>query len=244
MSAEMLNFTGQLVVVTGATKGIGKAIAELYLSLGAKVLITGRGQTYDGNDKFIYHTLDSSCDTSVREFIAHLNSYENIDVLVNNAGINRINRIEEIHSQDFDEVINVNLRAPFYLCQAVASKMIANGKKGKILNISSIWSVITREGRTSYISSKSGLAGLTRGLATDLAKHNVLVNSISPGFVGTELTYQSLTEDEINHLRHQIPMNRLATPSEIANHAIFMTSGLITYMTGQNLIIDGGYTNV
>jgi len=242
MSESILNFTGKLVIVTGATKGIGKAIAELYLSLGAKVLITGRSQKYDGDDRFIYHSLDCSSEISVNEFIIYLNSYANIDVLVNNAGINRINHIYDISSCDFNEVIDVNLKAPFYLCQAVAKKMMTTG--GKILNVASIWSVITREGRTSYICSKSGLAGLTRGLATDLAKYNILVNSISPGFIGTELTYQSLSKAEIDNLCNQVPIGRLASPSEIANHAIFMTSDLNTYMTGQNVTVDGGYTNV
>jgi 3-oxoacyl-[acyl-carrier protein] reductase len=242
MTNGILNFEGKFVIITGATRGIGKSIAELYLSLGAKVLITGRSPEYIGNDDFLYHPLDNSSLTSVNEFINHLNSFKKIDVFVNNAGINRISRIECISTCDFDEVIDVNLKAPFYLCQAVAKKMMAYG--GKILNIASIWSVITREGRTSYICSKSGLTGLTRGLATDLAKYNILVNSISPGFIGTELTYQSLSEKEIDNLCDQIPIGRLASPTEIANHAIFMTSDLNTYMTGQNIIVDGGYTNV
>jgi 3-oxoacyl-[acyl-carrier protein] reductase len=242
MSSVSLNFKDKFVIVTGATRGIGKSIAELYLSLGAKVLITGRKQEYNDNENFLYYPLDNSSKESLANFISHLDSYKKIDVFVNNAGINRINRVEDITARDFEEVIDVNLKAPFYLCQAIAKKMMTEG--GKILNISSIWSVITREGRSSYISSKSGLSGLTRGLATDLAKFNILVNSISPGFIGTELTYQSLSEEEINNLCRQIPVGRLASPSEIANHVIFMTSELNTYMTGQNIIIDGGYTNV
>lgn len=239
---NLLRFDGRNVIVTGGTRGIGKAIAELYYSLGAQVTITGRGTDNPMADQFDYCQLDCSDADSVENFIAYIDQLSCLDVLVNNAGINKINVLEDIDVEDFDNLYAINLRSPFLLCKAAAKKM--KGKGGHILNIASIWSKVTREGRVSYISSKSGLAGMTRGMATDLARDNILVNTLSPGFVGTDLTYTSLTQAEIESLCKDIPIGRLAAPSEIANQAIFLTSELNTYLTGRNIIVDGGFTNV
>ena len=136
----------------------------------------------------------------------------------------------------------VNLRGPFVICRHLSGLMGTSG--GKIVNIGSIWSKITKKGRVSYITSKSGLAGLTRGLSTDLAEKNILVNSVSPGFVETELTRKSLSKTEVIELTEKIPLNRLAQSTEIANFVVFLCSDLNSFMTGQNLFIDGGYTNI
>lgn len=237
-----LSFEGQTVIVTGGTRGIGKAIAELYLSMGASVIVTGRSKTADVQDGFTYCALDCSEQRSVEAFVDYIGGMSRLDVLVNNAGINKINIVDDIKSEDFDMLYQINLKAPFLLCQAAAKVMRNDG--GKILNIASIWSKVTRAGRISYISSKSGLAGMTRGMATDLACDNILVNTLSPGFVGTELTYASLNEQEISELTKNIPLGRLASPDEIATHAIFLTSKMNTYLTGRNIVVDGGFTNV
>jgi len=239
-----ISFNDKTIVVTGGTKGIGKAIAERFLESGANVIVTGRSQNkpLDLNPGISYMSLNLESKVSVADFLDYLTSLEHIDGFVNNAGINIIDELANIEDADFDSVMEVNLRGPFVICRHLADLMGANG--GKIVNIGSIWSKITKKGRVSYITSKAGLAGLTRGLSTDLAEHNILVNSVSPGFVETELTRKSLSKTEIIELTEKIPLNRLAQAIEIANFVVFLCSDLNSFMTGQNLVIDGGYTNV
>jgi len=243
-----MKFKNKTVVVTGGTKGIGAAIGELYAKEGANVVLTGRESAVLNDmqerapQNIKYIPLDLEQKNSVEQFLEFLASIECLDVLVNNAGINRIERIENISYENFEAVLNVNLVSPFYICQKAAELMAKQG--GKIVNIASIWSNITREGRVSYITSKAGIAGLTRGLATDMAKFNVLVNTVSPGFVMTELTQASLNEQEMKSMRDMIPMQRMAQPSEIANVVAFLTSDENSYITGQNIVVDGGFSNV
>ena len=244
-----MNFSGKTALVTGGTRGIGRAIAETLLAYGAEVIATGTDQNQvsqlntTAQAGLNYVALDLNEADSVKHFIEYIQSIETIDVFINNAGINRIERIENISSKNFNDVLDINLRSPFFLTQAVAEKMIQQ-ESGKIINIASIWSKVTKEGRVSYIVSKSAIDGLTRGLSTDLARHNVLVNTVSPGFVMTELTDQSLSDAEKLELQKTVPMNRFATPDEIANVVSFLCSDLNTYITGQNIVVDGGYTNV
>ena len=237
-------FKNKTVVITGGTRGIGKAIAECFLECEANVIITGRSEKkpLNINSNINYCSLDLESKASVDKFLNFLSSLKKIDAFVNNAGINLINDLENITDEDFDKVLSINLRSPFILSKHVSNLMKDEG--GKIVNISSIWSKITKKGRVTYIASKSGLAGLTRGLATDLAEHNILVNTISPGFVETELTRKSLSEFEIKNLYKKIPLERFAQATEIANFVVFICSDLNTYMTGQNIVIDGGYSNV
>ena len=243
-----MRFENKTIVITGGTRGIGAAIGQHFVELGGDVVLTGRNkeelsrlqQESGSNVRYAY--LDLGKKESVGEFVEFLGTLETLDVLVNNAGINRIDRVESIRELDFDEIIDVNLKGPFYICQK-AAKLMAN-KGGRIINIASIWSNITKEGRTSYITSKAGLAGLTRGFATDMAKYNVLVNTVSPGFVLTELTRQSLNESEMEDMRKMIPMQRMAEPSEIAKVVAFLASDENSYITGQNIVVDGGFSNV
>ena len=144
---------------------------------------------------------------------------------------------------DWDDIINVNLRAPFVLSQEVARLMKKNGY-GRIVNIASIFGVISREKRAVYTSSKSGLIGLTKSVAVELAPYNILVNCVSPGFVLTDLTKSILTGLEIEDLESRIPLKRLAAPEDISNVVIFLSSNLNTYISGQNIIVDGGYVNI
>lgn len=243
-----MKFLNKTIVITGGTRGIGAAISEKFSQEGGSVILTGRNRAELERLQSIsvsdvrYIQLDLEDKVSVTKFLRFLETLEKIDVLVNNAGINRIERIENISTIDFETIIDVNLKAPFYICQKAAQLMI--GKGGKIINIASIWSRVTKEGRTSYITSKAGLAGLTRGLATDMAKHNVLVNTVSPGFVLTELTRQSLSDVEMENMTQMIPMKRMAQPSEIANLVAFLGSDENSYITGQNIVADGGFSNV
>ena len=170
-------------------------------------------------------------------------AYERIDVCINNAGINRINYIDETLLEDWDDIITVNLKAPFMVIREIA-KTMKNNKYGRIVNIASIFGVVSRIKRSIYSASKFGLRGLTLSAANELARYNILVNSVSPGFVSTELTKSILTKEEMSKLVDEIPAGRLAKPDEISRVVIFLASSLNTYIVGQNIIADGGYINV
>lgn len=239
-----ISYEGKTVIVTGGTKGIGKAIAEKFVKAGARVIVTGRAVTRDSalDSKIEYTPLDLGSEPSVESFLQYLTLLNKVDAFVNNAGINIINETHDVTDVDFDTIIKVNLRGPLVICRHLSTLM--RGQGGKILNIGSIWSKVTRKGRLSYIASKSGLAGLTRGLATDLAEYKILVNTLSPGFVETELTERSLSASDMAELKERIPLGYMAQTEEIANFAVFLCSDLNSYMTGQNLIVDGGFSNV
>jgi 3-oxoacyl-[acyl-carrier protein] reductase len=180
---------------------------------------------------------------SLDDFISKLELYPKIDALVNNAGINRLNFINDILENDWEEMISVNLSAPFRLLKAVSKKMI-NHQYGRVINIASIFSKISKEKRSAYSASKFGLHGLTVGVSNDLARHNILVNTLSPGFVMTDLTRKNLSAAEIEQLAGQVPAKRLAEVKDISNVALFLLSDQNSYLTGQNIVVDGGFTNV
>jgi NAD(P)-dependent dehydrogenase (short-subunit alcohol dehydrogenase family) len=247
-----LNFEDKVVLVTGGTKGIGKQIADDLYSLGANVLITGtqldeitllNKEAYLIDNRRKYFQLDLLDSDSLEQFINNISPYKKIDCLVNNAGINRLNHIQESNLGDWNDMINVNLTAPYRLIKAVSPLMISN-KFGRIVNIASIFGVISKEKRTIYSATKFGIHGLTVGSSNDLARHNILVNSVSPGFVLTDLTKKNLSTLEMNNLVSQIPIQRMAETNDISNVVIFLLSNLNMYLTGQNIIVDGGFTNV
>lgn len=240
-----ISFTKKYIVVTGGTRGIGRSIAVSFLNSGARVLVTGRSpeRPKDLETELDYFYLDLTSKASIDAFLIHLSSLNKIDAFVNNAGINLINDVESISDEDFDAVMDINLKGPFLISRHI-TRLMKSHESGRVVNIGSIWSEITKKGRVSYITAKSGLAGLSRGLSTDLSEYNILVNTVSPGFVETTLTKQSLSKDQISQITQDIPLKRLAQPYEIANLVVFLCSDLNTYITGQNIIIDGGYSNV
>ena len=247
-----LNFEDKVVLVTGGTRGIGKQIADDLYSLGANVLITGtqldeitlfNKEAYLIDNRRKYFQLDLLDSNSLDQFINNISAYKKIDCLVNNAGINRLNHIQESNLSDWNDMINVNLTAPYRLIKSVSPLMI-NNKFGRIVNIASIFGVISKEKRTIYSATKFGIHGLTVGSSNDLARHNILVNSVSPGFVLTDLTKKNLSTLEMNNLVSQIPIQRMAETNDISNVVIFLLSNLNMYLTGQNIIVDGGFTNV
>lgn len=223
-----MNFLGKTALITGGSRGIGKAIADKLRSLGANVIATST-KDVDFTDK-----------ESTDKFIEYLDDLK-IDVLINNAGICINNYIDEIPYEEFDKVLKVNLYAPFLVTQAVCKNMKTR-KYGRIVNISSIKGTGTSERRSSYTTSKSGLNGLTRTVAMDLAPYGVLVNTISPGFTNTELTDRMLTKEDKDKLIERIPLNRFAEVEDIANTVAFFASSMNTFVTGQDIIVDGGYT--
>jgi 3-oxoacyl-[acyl-carrier protein] reductase len=247
-----LDFTDHFVLITGATRGIGKQLAGDFYNLGANLILTGTNPeqirklnetTGQQKKNITYHCVDFLDSESTTKFIDALDRYERIDVCINNAGINRINLIEQTIMEDWNDIIAVNLTAPFLIIKQV-SKIMKKNRYGRILNISSIWGHISKEKRSPYSSSKFGLRGLTVTASIELARYNILVNMVSPGFVLTDLTKKILSEKEMKDLCLQIPAGRLANPDDISPVVLFLTSPLNRYITGQNIIVDGGFVNV
>lgn len=250
MSGVSINLNDKVALITGGTRGIGKSIVELFMNAGANVLVTGtkkdeieRLNKNKNSDRIHYFYLDLSIEESVNDFINKILPKHNINILINNAGINKINLNINTTNDDYDLLNNVNLKGPYILSREVSKKMKENGF-GRIVNITSIWSVISRPGRTLYSLTKWGIVGLTKTLSTELADENILVNSVAPGFTKTELTDSTNTLEELSTIKSLIPIKRFADPIEIANLVLFLSSDLNTYITGQNIVIDGGYTNV
>ena len=245
-----IDLTGKTALITGGTRGIGKAIADKFIQAGAFTIITGTKQSEVDQlnnsiiaGKISYMQLDLSDKESTLAFLSEIRALPKIDILINNAGINRINLNTETTLEDYDLLNDINLKGPYLICREV-SRIMKNNKYGRIINISSIWSSVTRSGRSLYSTTKCGLVGLTKTLSVELASYDILVNAVGPGFTLTELTMSTNTQEEIANMSDIIPIKRFAEPVEIANLVLFLGSDLNTYITGQNMIIDGGYTNV
>lgn len=236
-----MNLKGRSAFVTGATRGIGSAIAARLHAAGAHVIGTGTAE-------------QAACPAHVHEYLrADFSSLDGIrscaervremapDILINNAGINKIAPFEEIGLDDFLRIQQVNVVAPFALCQAVLQGMKSRAW-GRIVNIGSIWGKISKEQRASYSASKFGLDGLTAALAIEHARNGILANCVAPGFTDTELTRGVLGESGIARIVANVPIGRLAEPDEIARLVVWLASDENTYVTGQNIAIDGGFT--
>ena len=215
------------VLITGASRGIGKSLSQLFKDQGYQVIAPSRSE------------LDLADPKSLKDYIAKISNLK-VDILINNAGINLIYPIQEIPGDVWDQILQINLTAPFQLIQAVVPHMIQN-KWGRILNISSIYGLISRVGRAAYSTSKAGLNSLTRTSAVEFGEHQVLVNAICPGFVDTDMTHINNSEEKIRELSAAIPLRRLADIDEIARFAYFLCSEENTYITGQSIPIDGGF---
>lgn len=219
--------TQKTALVTGASRGIGKAIAEQLSQDGVRLLAPSHSE------------LDLLAKQSIDRYLKGLT--QPVDILVNDAGINRLGDFTAFSDADLEDTIQINLVAPIRLTQGLIPGMMKRNY-GRIVNISSIWSVISKPGRLTYSVSKSGLNAFTRSLAVEMAPYNVLVNSVAPGYVNTELTRQNNSEQDLQNIRRMIPMQRLAEPQEIARLVGYLCSEQNTYLTGQCLVIDGGYT--
>ena len=234
------SLTGCRAVVTGATRGIGWAIAERLVAEGANVLVTGTKPDGAGPAGTRYHAVDFTDDEATAAF-ADLIRSDTTDILVNNAGLNRNSPAEEISLTDFDDIHRINLRAPVQLVQAALPAMRNNGW-GRIVNLCSIWSKVARTGRAPYAASKFGLDGFTVAVAAEVAADGVLINAISPGFIDTALTRQTVSAEQLDKLIAEVPAGRLGQPAEIATFVAWLVGPQNTYISGQNIAIDGGFT--
>lgn len=214
------------ILITGASKGIGKAIFdELSTDNKYNILAPSRSEMMlDNRD-------------SINDYMSANN---NIDIVINNAGINILSPIEKISESDMQSMIMINLSAPLEIIKKCVPYMKSNGG-GKIINISSIWGLRSKEYRTMYSMTKFGINGITKALSRELGEYNILVNSVCPGYVNTEMTIKNVPEKEAEKIKINIPLRRFAEPNEIAKLIKFLVSDDNTYITGETILIDGGF---
>jgi NAD(P)-dependent dehydrogenase (short-subunit alcohol dehydrogenase family) len=244
------DLTGKVAVVTGAGRGIGRAIAEGLARHGARVVLTGRTEATLAEAAAAIgkaasvHVADIAREPDVLALRdAVLARGWRIDVLVNNAGINPIFRgIERVSLEDWQSIIDINLTGTFLCCKHLGGAMVEQGA-GSIINISSVAGHVGLLRSVPYCASKGGVEMLTRALALDWAKRGVRVNTLAPGWVDTDLTHGLLEHDTHGRrLLDHTPMGRFATPGDMVGAAVFLASDASAYMTGQSLLIDGGWT--
>jgi 3-oxoacyl-[acyl-carrier protein] reductase len=240
-----IDLAGKNALVTGSTRGIGRAIAETLSAAGARVAVVGRDKaradevaTAIGNG-----ALGFACDVAdpaaVTQLITDVEAaFGGIDILVNNAGITRDNLLVRLKDEDWDAVLNANLRGAFVAMRAAARGMMKR-RWGRVINIASVVGLTGNAGQANYAASKAGLIGLSRAVARELASRNVLVNVVAPGYIETDMT-AALNADARTALRSQIPLERLGTPKDIAGAVAFLASEYASYITGQVLVVDGG----
>ncbi len=240
-----IDLTGRVALVTGSTRGIGRAIAESLAASGARVAVAGRDETRarEAAAAIAPTARGFSCDVSDSASVAALveaveKEFGSLDILVNNAGITRDNVLFRLKDDDWDAVLHANLRGAFAAIRAAARGMMKR-RWGRIINISSVVGLVGNKGQANYAASKAGLVGLTKSVAKELASRNVLANVVAPGFIETEMT-AGMTAEARAALSQQIPLERLGTPGDIAGVVTFLASEHAAYITGQVFVVDGG----
>src|SRR3954447_4354558 len=244
-----MRFTDQVALVTGAGRGIGHAIAVRLASEGARVASVSRSEENakrtadeingDRSDTARSYSVDVSDHEAVEKIGAKvLEDFGRVDILVNNAGVTRDGLAMRMAIEDWEAVINTNLRGAFSFTQSVIRAMIKQ-RSGRIINISSVIGLMGNAGQTNYAASKAGLIGLTKSLARELASRGITVNAIAPGYISTDMT-SGLSEEIQKGIQDKIPLKRVGTPDEIAAAVAFLASAEAGYITGQTLCVDGG----
>ena len=244
----MFNFAGKNALITGSTRGIGKAVATQFAKLGANVIITGRdrkaAEALANNIEKEYNVkafgIDLDLAGDISKSFEEINNFAQgkIDILVNNAGITKDILFIRMKEEDWNSVINVNLNGTFKITQQVVKLMIKQ-RYGRIINISSIIGFIGNIGQANYAATKAGLIGFTKSLAKELAPRNITVNAVAPGFIETDMTAE-LSEDIKAQYLKQIPLNRFGNPEDVANVVLFLASDLASYITGEVIHVNGG----
>jgi 3-oxoacyl-[acyl-carrier protein] reductase len=244
-----INLTGKVALVTGSTRGIGRAIADMLAAAGAQVAVTGRdplrakaaAEEIGGAHGVVVRGY--ACDvgetaqcTALVEAVER--DFGRLDVLVNNAGLTRDNLIMRLKDEDWDQVINANLRGAFATCRA-ASRGMMKRRSGRIVNLASVVGLMGNKGQTNYAASKAGLIGLTKSLAKELGSRGVAANVVAPGYIDTDMTAAMPAEARAT-LSASIPLERLGTPADIAAMVTFLASEQASYITGQVFVVDGG----
>lgn len=240
-----IDLSGRTALVTGSTRGIGRAIAETLAAAGARVAIVGRDQGKAaavaaelgrGAEGFACDVSDPASVTALVEAVEK--AFGSVDILVNNAGLTRDNLLMRIKDDDWDAVLDANLRGAFVAIRA-ASRGMMKRRWGRIINMASVVGLIGNKGQANYAASKAGLIGLTKSVAKEYASRNILANAIAPGFIETDMT-AAMTPEARSTLSQQIPLERLGTPADIAGMVAFLASEHAAYITGQVIVIDGG----
>tara|TARA_B100000614_G_scaffold229368_1_gene221721 strand:+ start:12471 stop:13226 length:756 start_codon:yes stop_codon:yes gene_type:complete len=242
------NLENKVAIITGASKGIGKSISKKLSEYGCKIAMIGRNKMDLDIAKreikskqvmiFKCDVLDKKEFKNVTQKI--FEKWGKIDILINNAGINRDKLLLRLSDEDWDDVININLKGIFNTTQIVSRYMLKN-RYGKIINISSVIGQIGNSGQCNYAASKAGIDGMTRALAVEFGSKNINVNAIAPGFIKTQMT-KKLDEKNQKQMLDNIPLNKLGSANDIANLACYLSSELSNYITGQIINVDGGMT--
>lgn len=239
---------GKVALITGATRGIGKKIAEMYAEQGAKVAFTYAGSV----DKAQALEAALSSVTQIKGYQSDASDYDaaqkliddvmeefgKIDILINNAGITRDNLLLRMSKEDWDQVMRINLDSVFNLTKAVIKPMM-KAKSGSIINMTSVVGISGNPGQSNYAASKAGVIGFTKSIALELGSRNIRCNAVAPGFTETEMT-ADLDEKTLQAWRDRIPMKRAGQTSDVANACVFLGSEMSSYITGQTLNVDGG----
>jgi 3-oxoacyl-[acyl-carrier protein] reductase len=240
----MINFKNKKIVITGATGGIGRSLVKKFLSLDGNVLATGTNLEKLDSLKKDFPKInilkfDISDHLKIEEFIENSSSVLNgLDVLINNAGINKDNLSIRMKDDEWNKVIDINLSSTFFLCKYAIKKMLKN-KYGRIVNITSIVGHTGNLGQSNYAASKAGIVAMSKSLATEYAKKNITVNCISPGFIQSKMT-DNILENIKAVLTSRIPMSRLGTGEDVSNSVAFLSSDAASYITGETLHVNGG----